>query len=310
MQRLKVILMLVIIVLLSLIFAQQYDKGCSNTVYSHFFELIGVIYTKGFIEFLKNFSWSLLVLLLFILPNCTNKVKELIELIGMHLVNYGKAINQQSVPEMVQQSKEEQRAFQKEKGKEIADTIEVNDKEKISKYKQRRIQIEKLEQLICEDIQQQNIDGFTKESKVIVENDPISLYEKLYFDCSYRYKGQDRARRYVNTLFITGMFLSRMERIYKYVRIMDDINNQKNNQRFIVEIICLELNANEIEIGIEMEKPYEMIQQSFQKAISKGILAIKKYKLENGKAILLNKDGWVLDTVPKNINEVNTNKEQ
>lgn len=306
MQRLKVILMLVIIVLLSLIFAQQYDKGCSNTVYSHFFELIGVIYTKGFIEFLKNFSWSLLVLLLFILPNCTNKVKELIELIGIHLVNYGKAMNQQSVPEMVQQSKEEQRAFQKEKGKEIADTIEANDKEKLTKYKQRRIQIETLEQLICEDIQQQNIDGFTKESKVIVENDPISLSEKLYFDCSYRYKGQDRARRYVNTLFITGMFLPRIDRIYKYVRIMDDINNQKNNQRFIVEIICLALNANEI----EMENAYEEIQQIFQKAISKGILAIKKYKLENGKAILLKKDGWVLETVPKNANEVNTNKEQ
>jgi len=97
-----------------------------------------------------------------------------------------------------------------------------------------------------------------------------------------------------------------VDRIYKYVRIMDDINNQKNNQRFIVEIICLALNANEI----EMENAYEVIQQIFQKAISKGILAIKKYKLENGKAILLKKDGWVLETVPKNANEVNTNKEQ
>lgn len=59
-----------------------------------------------------------------------------------------------------------------------------------------------------------------------------------------------------------------------------------------------------------MENAYEVIQQIFQKAISKGILAIKKYKLENGKAILLKKDGWVLETVPKNANEVNTNKEQ
>lgn len=289
MKWLKGILILIIIILLSMIFAEQYDKECSDTIYSHFFDLIGVVYTKGFIEFLKNFNWAFLVLLLFMLPTCRNTSENLIKLVGEYCVGYGKAANRHYEPETVQQSVAEQRAFQKEKGKEIADTIAANDEERRNKYKQKKAKLETLEQLICEDIQQQNIDGFTKESKLVVENDPISNIENLYFDCSYRYKGKDRARRYVNTLFLSGYSLIRQERLYRYIRIMNDINKQKNNRRYIIELICLE-----IEDGQDYQL-YEGIEKIFQKSISNGILAIKKYKLENDKAKLLEKNGWILE---------------
>lgn len=292
MKLVKVIFVFIIIILLSLIFAQQYSQGCSDTIYSHFFEMMGIVYTKGIIEFMKNFSWALLILVLFLLPNCMNTIKSLIELIGIHLVNYGKATNSKTVSEPLQQDVQEQREFKKTKGREIAATINLDDEERRSKYKQRRENMETLEQLIFEDIQKQSIDNFTKESKIVVDNDPVSNIENLYFDCSYRYKGQDRARRYVNTLFITGLLLLRTDRIYRYIRIMNDINKQRNNQRYIVELICLVIDD---EKGYDSDA-YERLQGVFSKAISKGILALKKYKLEDNKAKLIEKEGWVLDT--------------
>ena len=292
MKWVKGISIFTIIVLLSLIFAQQYDEGCSNTIYSHFFEMMGIVYTKGIIEFMKNFSWALLILVLFLLPNCMNTIKSLIELIGIHLVNYGKATNSKTVSEPLQQDVQEQREFKKTKGREIAATINPDDEERRSKYKQRRENMETLERLIFEDIQKQNIDNFTKESKIVVDNDPVSNIENLYFDCSYRYKGQDRARRYVNTLFITGSLLLRTDRIYRYIRIMNDINKQRNNQRYIVELICLVIDD---ENGYDSDA-YERLQKVFSKAISNGILALKKYKLENNTAKLIKKEGWVLES--------------
>lgn len=296
MKLVKVIFVFIITILLSLIFAQQYSQGCSDTIYSHFFEMMGIVYTKGIIEFMKNFSWALLILVLFLLPNCMNAIKSLIELIGVHLVNYGKATNSKTVSEPLQQDVQEQREFKETKGREIAATINPDDEERMSKYKQRRKNMETLERLIFEDIQKQNIDNFTKESKIVVDNDPVSNIENLYFDCSYRYKGQDRARRYVNTLFITGSLLLRTDRIYRYIRIMNDINKQRNNQRYIVELICLVIDD---EKGYDSDA-YERLQGVFSKAISKGILALKKYKLEDNKAKLIEKEGWVLDTSGEN----------
>ncbi len=291
MKWVKGISVFIIIVLLSLIFAQQYDKGCSNTIYSHFFEMMGIVYTKGIIEFMKNFSWALLVLLLFILPICRNTSEKIIKLVGEYLVGYGKATNGHSEPETIQQSADEQKEFQEEKNREISDSIDKDNKRR-TKYEQRKRQLELLEQLICEDIQKQNIDNFTNGSKVVVDNDPISNVESLYFDYSYRYKGHNKIIRYVNTLFISGTVLSRMDRLYKYIRIMDDINKQRSNQKFIIELICLDLDDRE---GYETSS-YDRIQITFQKAISNGILALKKYKLENNTAKLIKKEGWVLET--------------
>lgn len=291
MKWVKGISVFIIIVLLSLIFAQQYDKGCSNTIYSHFFEMMGIVYTKGIIEFMKNFSWALLVLLLFILPICRNTSEKIIKLVGEYLVGYGKATNGHSEPETIQQSADEQKEFQEEKNREISDSIDKDNKRR-TKYEQRKRQLELLEQLICEDIQKQNIDNFTNGSKVVVDNDPISNVESLYFDYSYRYKGHNKIIRYVNTLFISGTVLSRMDRLYKYIRIMDDINKQRSNQKFIIELICLDLDDRE---GYETSS-YDRIQITFQKAISNGILALKKYKLENNTAKLIKKEGWVLES--------------
>lgn len=305
MKLVKVIFVFIITILLSLIFAQQYSQGCSDTIYSHFFEMMGIVYTKGIIEFMKNFSWALLILVLFLLPNCMNAIKSLIELIGVHLVNYGKATNSKTVSEPLQQDVQEQREFKETKGREIAATINPDDEERMSKYKQRRKNMETLERLIFEDIQKQNIDNFTKESKIVVDNDPVSNIENLYFDCSYRYKGQDRARRYVNTLFITGSLLLRTDRIYRYIRIMNDINKQRNNQRYIVELICLVIDD---EKGYDSDA-YERLQGVFSKAISKGILALKKYKLEDNKAKLIEKEGWVLDTSGENQLNIDMNED-
>lgn len=291
MKWVKGISVFIIIVLLSLIFAQQYDKGCSNTIYSHFFEMMGIVYTKGIIEFMKNFSWALLVLLLFILPICRNTSEKIIKLVGEYLVGYGKATNGHSEPETIQQSADEQKEFQEEKNREISDSIDKDNKRR-TKYEQRKRQLELLEQLICEDIQKQNIDNFTNGSKVVVDNDPISNVESLYFDYSYRYKGHNKIIRYVNTLFISGTVLSRMDRLYKYIRIMDDINKQRSNQKFIIELICLDLDDRE---GYETSS-YERLQKVFSKAISNGILALKKYKLENNTSKLIEKEGWVLET--------------
>lgn len=291
MKWVKGISVFIIIVMLSLIFAQQYDKGCSNTIYSHFFEMMGIVYTKGIIEFMKNFSWALLVLLLFILPICRNTSEKIIKLVGEYLVGYGKATNGHSEPETIQQSADEQKEFQEEKNREISDSIDKDNKRR-TKYEQRKRQLELLEQLICEDIQKQNIDNFTNGSKVVVDNDPISNVESLYFDYSYRYKGHNKIIRYVNTLFISGTVLSRMDRLYKYIRIMDDINKQRSNQKFIIELICLDLDDRE---GYETSS-YDRIQITFQKAISNGILALKKYKLENNTAKLIKKEGWVLES--------------
>lgn len=291
MKWIKEFSIFVIVILLSLIFAQQYDKGCSNTLYSHFFDFFGVIYSKGILEFMKNFNWALLVLILFLLPNCMNTIKSLIELIGIHVVNYGKATNTNVSNEPQQQDSKEQEEFQKTKEREIKETISSTDEKGTRRYKQRRENIEKLEQFIFEDIQGQNIENFTKDSKIVVDNDPISNLDNLYFDCSYRYKGKDRARRYVNTLFITGSLLLRIDRLYKYIRIMNDINSRKNNQRYIIELIYIVIDDKSYE-----NEAYNRLQKMFSKAIFNGVLAIKKYKLENNKAILLAKDGWVLET--------------
>jgi len=304
MKWVKGISVFIIIVLLSLIFAQQYDKGCSNTIYSHFFEMMGIVYTKGIIEFMKNFSWALLVLLLFILPICRNTSEKIIKLVGEYLVGYGKATNGHSEPETIQQSADEQKEFQEEKNREISDSIDKDNKRR-TKYEQRKRQLELLEQLICEDIQKQNIDNFTNGSKVVVDNDPISNVESLYFDYSYRYKGHNKIIRYVNTLFISGTVLSRMDRLYKYIRIMDDINKQRSNQKFIIELICLDLDDMD---GYETST-YNRIQRTFQKAISNGILVLKKYKLENNTSKLIGKEGWVLETSGDGQLNLDINKE-
>ena len=305
MKWVKGISVFIIIVLLSLIFAQQYNKGCSNTIYSHFFEMMGIVYTKGIIEFMKNFSWALLVLLLFILPICRNTSEKIIKLVGEYLVGYGKATNGHSEPETIQQSADEQKEFQEEKNREISASIDKDNRRR-TKYEQRKRQLELLEQLICEDIQKQNIDNFTNGSKVVVDNDPISNVESLYFDYSYRYKGHNKIIRYVNTLFISGTVLSRMDRLYKYIRIMDDINKQRSNQKFIIELICLDLDDRD---GYETST-YNRIQRTFQKAISNGILVLKKYKIEDNKAKLLDKDGWILETSNDGQLTLDINKEQ
>lgn len=281
--------------MLSILYAQQYNSGCQGIPSEHIFSFFGTIYSKGILEFMKNFNWAFLILLLFLLPNCTDTTKSLIELIGGHLVKYGRATNSNIQSEPIQQDQKEQREFQKSKGREIAATIPPNDEERKRKYRQRREQVETLEKLICEEIQRQNIEKFTKESKIVVDNDPISNMENLYFDCSYRYKGQDRARRYVNTLFITGSLLLRSDRIYRYIRIMNDINKQRNNQRYIVELIYLVIDDDHYE-----EEAYDRLNRGFSKAISGGILALKKYKLENNNAKLIAKNGWVLETTGDN----------
>jgi|GEM_PF-3556605 hypothetical protein len=289
----KLIFSLSILVILSLLFAQQYSDGCSNVLSVHLFDFFGVVYTQGLLEFMKNFNWAFLVLLLFVLPRCTDTIRVIIELLGEHLVKYGAAINPHNKIEPTIQTEQEKKEFNKEKNLEIREAVEAEDDGEIRRkeYKARIRKRGELYRFAVDNINKQNIENFTLNSKIDVTSDPVVSFEKLLFDFSYRYMGRGRARRYINSLVVTGTAFSRMEKFYKYIRIMNDINNSRRNQYFAVEIIFLNINENSRKNNF-----YDDIKSIFQKAINNGILAIKEYGIDQKEQFkLVRQEGWILE---------------
>ena len=219
--------------MLSLIFALQYDENCSNVLYCHIFDFLSIIYSKGIIEFMKNFNWPFLILILFFSPKCINIINNLIKLIGEIIERYGKVVN----TSVSKQNNEDKKNFEK-----IKEEIYNNEKNE---------NVKELINLVLSKIKGKSKD-FEERSKIIID-DPISDIENLTFDCNYRYE----QRRYSNVLIISKP--KNIDIFYKYIRIMYDIDKKKINQKYRIELIYLVEGDNE-------DTKYEDLKKIYKKA--------------------------------------------
>lgn len=273
-------------IIVSLLYAEQYHTACRNTILLHAFDVVKIC--MDFItNIIKEFNWSFLVLLLFLIPSIRIDIHTLVREIGDKLVSYGKALNNRIDPVVENQNKNDKKEFEKEKQEQ--ECLNNNTHPRIETSIQTRQKLyEKVQKQLVEKMGT-NIEDFKSNTKLMFDNDPVLSSGALMFDCSYRYKG-NRMRRYINTLIVYNTsLLIRSDNIYKYIRIMNDINNSRKNQRYAVEIIVLNTVSN------KTQNSYEILKERYAEALDLGILALKECIVENGKISLLHKTGWILD---------------
>ncbi len=269
-----ILLLFLIFAVLSLLFAMQYHSSCQHMLTYHLFDM-----TKVFLKFVhdvvKDFSWTVLILVLFLIPRCTKKIDELIEKIGGVVVNaYAGKVS------IAQQTSAEKKDFQKAQMISLKEkTEETEHPTDLKKRQERRNKLKKY----VENQIQKKYDDFTLNTKLVFSNDPILSSGALFFDCSYR-----RMRRYINTLFIPNNSLFHNDRLYKYLRIMFDINKTRKNQRYAVEIVVLSIDDK------SKNDLFYQLKSLYQEALDQGVLALKEYRLENDEPKLVCQDGWIL----------------
>lgn len=289
---------LICIIELAAIFAQNYSAGCRDIPIHHFFEFFGNIYEKGVLTFMQYFSWAFLILLLFLIPSCMNNIKDLFEN-ACKIVTKTSYFREETPKQQDEKDKETFDIIQTEQENIVKDDIaeetksgdkHVNNSKKIESEFEKRMKIrQQLSGFVQEHTKKLNIDNFVLKSKVSVIDDPVSDNIKLLFDYSYRFKGNDRTRRYINTLIIPSSLRS-ADLYYRYIRIMNDINKAHKNQRFAVELVLLKLD------NMKERTAYDSIVDIYAKAIDSGILVVKECGLgEDNKPKFLRQDGWVLD---------------
>lgn len=271
------LLLLLILGILCCLYALQYNSSCQNALSYHIFDLLK-FFAKFVHNIIKDFSWAFLILLLFLLPHCMENINILVGKVGEIAADYGRAINPATISE---QSTEEKKDFKKEQDA----SLKINLEEAKTSLKERRERRDKLKKFVEKQIKD-NYDDFTPTSKLIFDNDPVLSAGALLFDCSYRY----RARRYINTLYILNSnVLLNDNKLYKYIRIINDVNKSKKNQRYAVEIVILSVDDT---YGSNL---YNQYVKTYAEALGNGILALKEYRFDNGVPQLANKTGWILD---------------
>jgi hypothetical protein len=291
----SLILCIGIICIISESYAFQNNPECKSILSKNIFDFIRDIYTGGFLALAKDLSWTFLILLLFIFPPFYNKVKELGSMISEGFERYGKSTRSIDI---IQQNEKEKKLVQEEKENElIQEDSQVSENDKNRQTKSSRLEEirqlrNRIETKIKEDIKELNIEDFREDTKILVENDPVASVVDLRFDVSYRYKKNDRARRYISTIFVPNSLIISLDRLYKYIRIMMDINQRKTNQRHVIEIVLLNLASDK---ELPTRSNFDRLKETYERAISSGILAIKEYGLKEDEVVCIKKEGWVLE---------------
>ncbi|MBR1600395.1 MAG: hypothetical protein IJ677_02325 [Alphaproteobacteria bacterium] len=290
---------ILVILELAALYAQNYTTSCKNLLGKDVLGFFGIIYTQGVLAFMQHFSWAFLILLLFLIPSCINNIKDLFEN-ACKIVTKTSYFQQETPKQQDEKDKEIFNIIQTEQENIVKDDITEETKsdgkkagsvKKIEGEFEKRMKIrEKLRNFILEHTREMNIDNFVIKSKVAVTDDPISSDMKLLFDYSYRFKGNSRTRRYINTLIVPNSVRS-ADMYYRYIRIMNDINSAHRNQRFAIELVLLNLdNSRE-------RNTFDTIIDMYSKAIDNGVLAVKECCLdENNIPQIIREYGWVLET--------------
>lgn len=276
-KSITLILLFLIFIVLCLLFALQYNSICQTTLTYHMFDL-----PKSILIFLhtliKDFSWSFLILLLFCIPSCKGYIVILVDKFGEMVANYSIAIGNAKIET---QTKNEQRDFKEEQNIQLKSNI--SEAEKYKPYKERQNLRDKLIKLLEKEIKN-NYDDFISNSKLIFTHDPVLSSGSLLFDSSYRF-----GRRYINRLYIPNtIYAINDNRYYKYIRIMNDINKERKNQRYAVELVILSLD--------EKDTPtlFNKLKDSYAEALDRGILCLREYKIKNDSPELVKNAGWIL----------------
>lgn len=282
--------MLGIVVSVSALYAEQYAPECRHAIIAHSFSFLETFIIKPFLLFVEHFNWAFLVLMLFLIPSCRDIVYLLIEKLGAHIVAYGKATHPMSEVNVTKQTDQEKKEFKKEQKEEIKEQAK-EEKETSSIYKDNIRNYKRLQEFAKAKLKQLNIENYIENSKLLITNDPVMSSGTLLFDYSYRYKGEKSARCYINTLILRNSPIYKdSSKLYRYIRVMDDINKSKRNQRYSIEIILLNANAENSRMSV-----FTHLSEKYKPALDSGVLILREYAIKNDKAEVANSIGWLED---------------
>lgn len=282
------VLLLALVVSTSLLYAEQYSPECRQTIVVHSFEFLQVFVINPFLLFVEHFNWAFLVLMLFLIPSCREIVYFLIEKLGRHIVDYGKATHPMPEVNVTAQTAQEKKEFKKEQKDEIKEQAKEA-KEEPSSFRNRVKNYERLQEFAKEKLNQLNIENYIENSKLLIIDDPVMSSGTLLFDYSYRYKGEKSARCYINTLLLRNPPIYRdSSKLYRYIRVMDDINKSKRNQRYSIEIILLNTQTENSDVSV-----FAHLAEKYKPAIDSGVLILREYTVKNDKETVTGSLGWL-----------------
>ncbi len=239
------------------------------------FELIESYILAPILTLAKDFSWAFLVFLLFLVPSFYEKVLDLIDRLGKKAVAYGKATH----PKIEPQTSEEKKDFSSEQESEIEkDMGKPSFAERYREYKRRK-------DVLKSRLQRQA--DYLVDSKLEITEDPVISSARLLFECSYCYKTEDDQQYYINTLISrNGPMLLFRDRLYKYLRIMKDINKAEKDKKYAIEVILID------EKDVSYQKSgFQLLFETYKPAVDASILHLRECKIKGEEIEIVNSHG-------------------
>lgn len=265
-------ILVMIFCVLSLLFAVQYNPECQNSIETHLLDFFKEI--LSFIHnIVKDFSFAFLILLLCSVSCLKNFVLQILNLAD-NIFEKGFHID----VEISEQTKQDKQEIKQQE--EIENSLTLNNNSTKNATRE-RVQKQDLMRKTLIKILDAKTETTYKESykmnrKLTMHKDAVVQSVSLLFHHQYnKTSGETVFTRY--TYDYKSLIIS--DNIYKYVRVINDINYV--NIKYIFEIILITRNP-ECETGA-----FEQLCDMYKKAINRGILVIKQYKLADDKPVLV-----------------------
>jgi len=271
--------------LLSLLFIQNLDANCSASWSKKLFDFCSVVFANGVIPFMQHFNWAFLLLLLFCIPGFYTKVKELVDKISEGAERFSKARVSIPTNQTAEDKKERETEKKEDLGENASQRVHQRYQDLIEKRKGLELQAVKFIEN-----HDRNYTEIRRETKLVIDNDPISDIDKLLFDISYR----NGRRTYIHSLFITmprpALTTATLDRFYRYIRIIKDLK-----RKYILTALEIVFLGDET-MEKEVDENFWSTSNIFSKAIGEGILALREIIVDkDGKIKEAKEMGWVIN---------------
>lgn len=262
--------------------------NCSNneiyaSIYPFFSNMISTLYNDGLLVFMDKLTWVFLILLLFI-PPLFSHLKEFVTELCIRIKDISASYHPHAnidIPVIEEQDKQDKKNLEQEAKAELdivkesaCKNVSKDDKkEAAAEQRSVRTSLDERKNLISKIMElietEEGVGDFKKDVKLSITNDPVSTIDKLLFQACYRI----RRRRYIFVMIINDApILYSMDRFYKYMRIMNDIDSERNNQRHAIRLIVIKRK--------DKSHTPSQIEDIFLPAIEKEILTIDTFDPE------------------------------